>query len=66
MDGGMNLRKPNSIEIKYGLNCQNCAYNSVCKYTLEKSQPAEWICKYYANEEKGEFANPKDKAKISK
>ena len=66
MDGSMILLKqPNAIEKKFDMSCASCAHLDICKLTTEKSLPEDWICEYYANEEKGVYAKANAKKRLS-
>jgi hypothetical protein len=59
------LKQPNAIEKKFDMSCANCAHLDICKLTTEKSLPEDWICEYYANEEKGVYAKANAKKRLS-
>lgn len=59
---------PNAIERKDNQNCATCDYSESCLWVkdIDMRERHVWICRHYANDEKGRFVNAKDLVKVSK
>ena len=58
----LDLRKPNAIEIKYGMSCGSCELGKDCALArrMEAEELPNLICHAYRNASKGEYGNDRE------